>query len=250
MRYTIADPESIYELGRRKNQEDCIYPELRHATTNDTLFIVCDGMGGHEQGEVASSTVCSSLSNYLNSHAQDEFNVALFEEALNAAYDALDQHDNGAEKKMGTTMTLLKLHKGGCLMAHIGDSRIYHVRPSKRQILYKSRDHSLINDLYDIGEITLSEMKNSSQKNIITRVMQPLQKYRSKADIKESSDIKAGDYFLLFTDGMLEEIEDDNVVNILCLNSTCAEKADIFREITKENRDNRSAYIIYIESVE
>ena len=53
---------SIYELGQRKNQEDCIYPPIGGVSDDDRLFIVCDGMGGHEKGEVASNAVCEKLS--------------------------------------------------------------------------------------------------------------------------------------------------------------------------------------------
>ena len=111
-------------------------------------------------------------------------------------------------------MTLLKFHSGGCLLAHIGDSRIYHIRPSERYIFH-TRDHSLINDLYDIGEITLEEMKTSKQKNVITRAMQPNLERRPKADIKHITDIRPGDYFFMCSDGMLEETDDSDLLNIL-----------------------------------
>lgn len=248
MKDIVVTPLSILELGQRENQEDSIFPPFNMSTSNDTLFIVCDGMGGHESGEVASGTICETLSNFLNHNLPgDEFSEELFKEALSASYDALDLKDNGAQKKMGTTMTLLKLYRDGCFMAHIGDSRIYHIRPTTREILYKSRDHSLVNDLYDIGEITLEQMKTSSQRNIITRVMQPLQRYRSKADIKLSNDIQIGDYFLLCTDGILENLEDDNLVNILCMDISNQEKMDILYQVTINNRDNHSAYLIHID---
>ena len=161
MKY-VLNPLAIYELGQRSNQEDSIFPVSGEVTAEDRLFIVCDGMGGHESGEVASQTVCQTMSEYILSQTSPEgaFTDEQFNEALNAAYDSLDQKDNGAAKKMGTTMTLLKFHSGGCLLAHIGDSRIYHIRPSERYIFH-TRDHSLINDLYDIGEITLEEMKSA-----------------------------------------------------------------------------------------
>ncbi|MFI3279521.1 MAG: protein phosphatase 2C domain-containing protein [Rikenellaceae bacterium] len=248
MKDIVVAIESMYELGQRANQEDFIYPSLGCALCKDTLFIVCDGMGGHESGEVASATVCGAMSGFLSSQLHgEEFSEELFKGALSAAYDALDQKDSGAQKKMGTTMTLLKLHPAGAFMAHIGDSRIYHIRPATREILYKSRDHSLVNDLYDIGEITLEQMKTSSQRNIITRVMQPHQKYRSKAEIHAASDVRVGDYFLLCTDGVLESLEDDNLVNILSMDVSHHEKMNILHQLTQNNKDNHSAYLVYVQ---
>lgn len=247
MKY-VLNPLAIYELGQRSNQEDSIFPVSSEATAEDRLFIVCDGMGGHESGEVASQTVCKAMSEYILSQTspEDTFTDKQFDEALNAAYDLLDQKDNGAAKKMGTTMTLLKFHSNGCLLAHIGDSRIYHIRPSERYIFH-TRDHSLINDLYDIGEITLEEMKTSRQKNVITRAMQPNLERRPKADIRHITDIQAGDYFFMCSDGMLEETDDSDLLNILSdPDTTDDEKIQILTKVSENNRDNHSAYLIHI----
>ena len=251
MRYLLSKPQSIQELGQRANQEDTIFPEPDKSTATDRLFIVCDGMGGHESGEVASSTVCQVLSEYILKHtnSDEEFTPEQFNEALNVAYEELDKKDNGAGKKMGTTLALLRFHRSGCLIAHIGDSRIYHVRPSEKYIFH-TRDHSLVNDLYDIGEITQEEMQTSKQKNVITRAMQPNQERRVKADIRNITDIRPGDYFYLCSDGMLEEMEDENLLNILSDTSTTdEEKREILIKATASNRDNHSAHLIHVLKV-
>lgn len=251
MKY-VLNPMSIYELGQRANQEDSIFPQSGKATVNDRLFIVCDGMGGHDSGEIASQTVCEAMSKRILSHSLLEevpFTGEQFNEALNAAYDQLDKKDNGAAKKMGTTMTLVKFHSEGCLLAHIGDSRIYHIRPSEKYIFH-TRDHSLVNDLYDIGEITLEEIKTSKQKNVITRAMQPNLDKRPKADIKQITDIRPGDYFFMCSDGMLEEMEDDNLLNILSdRESSDEEKLQILIKVSENNHDNHSAYLIHVLDV-
>ena len=253
MKYVLAKPLSIYQLGQRKNQEDSIYPKMGEATDKDRLFVLCDGMGGHEAGEVASACVCQVLGEYLSSQVavEDVFTEEQFNRALQAAYDALDEKDHEDEaKKMGTTMTFLKLHTGGCLVAHIGDSRIYHIRPSEKKILYVSRDHSLVRDLYELGEITFEEMKTSKQKNIITRAMQPHQEKRAKADVRNIEDIRPGDFFFMCSDGMLEEIEDDNLVNILSDEKTTdEEKIEILVQVSNDSRDNHSAHLIHILDV-
>ena len=158
---------SLHELGQRSNQEDSIYPALGQMIPDNDLFILCDGMGGHDCGEVASQTVSQAMSDFILEHPDTDF-----ETALSAAYDALDAKDNDAEKKMGTTLTFVKFDEGQCIVAHIGDSRVYQIRPSEKRIIYETRDHSLVNDLIACGELTPEEAKQSTQKNIITRAMQ------------------------------------------------------------------------------
>ena len=243
---------SINELGQRTNQEDSIWPDLNNSSRSEDLFILCDGMGGHECGEVASQTVCETMSAYIRKHvgADDLFTEEDFKEALNAAYDALDAKDNGSVKKMGTTLTFVKFHAGGCFIAHIGDSRVYYFRPSERSFLYVTRDHSLVNDLVALGELTPEEAKVSSQKNVITRAMQPMQESRSRADCYNISDVRPGDYIYMCSDGMLENSEDNEIANILSMDVSDKEKVQIFIGATQENRDNHSAHVIRVLSVE
>lgn len=250
---------NIYQLGKRTNQEDSIFPKFGEVGDDDRLFVLCDGMGGHESGEVASAAVCEAMSKSVLAAMKDdqegEFTDEMFQDALAAAYDSLDAKDNGAAKKMGTTMTFLKLHKNGCTIAHIGDSRVYHIRPGKNgestQILFQTEDHSLINNLIKIGELTPEEAKTSKQKNVITRAMQPNMEKRSKADIHHITDIKPGDFFYMCTDGMLEEMDDDNIRFIFSdVQKTDERKVEVLLNGTKGNSDNHSAFIIHIIDVE
>lgn len=242
---------SIQEMGQRSNQEDSLFPPYAQDAQEGSLYILCDGMGGHAAGEVASQTVCEAMSRYVAGHARADgyFGQADFDAALDAAYDALDAKDTDDEKKMGTTLTFVKFHAGGCFTAHIGDSRIYHIRPSEHRILHMTRDHSLVNDLVKLGELTPEEAKTSRQKNIITRAVQPHQERRVKADCLNITDLRAGDYFYLCSDGMLEQSEDEEILNILSLPRPDADKVGILRGATKDNRDNHSAYLVRIVAV-
>lgn len=242
---------SIHELGRRANQEDSLHPPFSEKPGGGDLYILCDGMGGHAAGEVASQTVCESMSAYVAGHLGEDgfFREADFYEALNAAYDALDDKDTLDEKKMGTTLTFVKFHRGGCFVAHIGDSRIYHIRPSEGKVLFVTRDHSLVNELVELGELTPEEAKASRQKNVITRAMQPHQERRTKADCTNLTDIRPGDYIYMCSDGMLENMEDAQIVNILSGSGPLKRKVEILKGATKDNRDNHSAHLIRIVSV-
>ena len=266
MKFTLK-AYSIWEYGQRKDaqgmphQEDSLYPRFGQAHDGDRLFIVCDGMGGHDAGEVASATVCEAMSQAIIADGRDPEGVFTPDDlsrALQQAFDALDRKDNGAVKKMGTTMTLLKLHAGGATIAHIGDSRVYHIRPGKTAddtaILFETEDHSLVNDLIKIGELTREEARFSRQRNIITRAMQPNMERRPKADVYQTADIQSGDFFYLCSDGMLEQPDMESGEALKAIFSeqggTDADRLQTLLQATANNRDNHTAFIIHILSVD
>ena len=252
---------TIFEVGQRKDaqgnphQEDCIYPAQGMEKDSDRLFILCDGMGGHDAGEVASATVCDAMSRSILSHpdADTNFTDQMLQQAIDAAFDALDRKDTGAVKKMGTTMTFLKLHSHGATIAHMGDSRVYHIRQGRTaaetQILFRTQDHSLVNDLVRAGEMTEEQARHSKQKNIITRAMQPHMDRRPKAEIYHAIDVCPGDYFYMCSDGMLEQMSDDQLREIFSWNYDHGDdnrKVATLRDLTRNNRDNHSAIIVHI----
>ena len=251
MIFKLLQPQAIYEVGKRDNQEDTIYPLLGNATTDDRLFIVCDGMGGHEHGEVASGEFTKGLAEFFTRNVSPEKPLPdeVLTDAIAYAYQILDKADDGNYQKMGTTLTLIYMHRGGVTAAHIGDSRIYHIRPGK-EILYASRDHSLVFDLYQSGEISFEEMKTYKHKNVITRAVQPGEDNRARPDIIHITDVEPGDYFYLCSDGMLEQMDDDEILQLFSSNESNEVKRQQLIDATKNNADNHSAYLIQIDKVE
>lgn len=225
----------LHELGQRSNQEDSVFPELGSVDSNG-VFIVCDGMGGHDAGEVASSVVCDTLSSCPD---------LPFEEALALAYDALDAKDDGSLRKMGTTLAYLRIAEDHAFVAHIGDSRVYQIRPSEKRIVFVTRDHSLVNELVEAGEITMEEARAHPQRNVITRAMQPNCE-RASAEIQLLSDVRPGDWFFICSDGMLESMDNANIVNIISMHASDERKLGIFKSVTSNARDNHSAIMIKI----
>ncbi len=252
MKIKIFAPQAIYQLGRRRNQEDAIYPLMGEATEDSRLFMVCDGMGGHEKGEVASNTVCRSMSKAAQQLLEKETVVTEDHicQLLDEAYNHLDAADYYMEGKMGTTMTMLCIHRGGCICAHIGDSRIYHLRPSTGQIRYRSRDDSLVHQLYELGEISYNAMATSSRRNIILKAMLPHQDERIMATVVHIADVRKGDYFYLCSDGMLEAMDDDELLSIVSSKDSDEAKAEKLERLTAGNADNHSAYLIHVKAVE
>ena len=256
MKLQIFNPQAIYELGKRENQEDAIYPSKDAANTDSRVFVVCDGMGGMDKGEVASDAVCKTLGRVAETILQTTgtFSDEDFEHCITAAFDALDAADVDNEATMGTTMTFLCIHEGGCLVSHIGDSRIYHLRPSmgpQRGVLFRSRDHSLVQQMYEAGDICYNDMAKSSKKNVILKAMQPHQVERTRPSMAHIGTVWPGDYFLLCTDGMLEKMDDEQIMALLGDNTlTLEQKAQKLVEMTSDNSDNHSAYLIQVEKVQ
>lgn len=255
MKIIINQPQAFCKQGKRQNQEDACYPEVGKMTPDNRCFVLCDGMGGHDQGEVASMTVSQTMGGWLNTLMADEhymFEVDDLENAIAYAYNALDSLDSeNAEgiRKMGTTLALLLLADNGCVMAHIGDSRIYHLRPKEGEICYRSEDHSLVNDLVKSGELTLEEARTSPSRHMLTRAMQPHQPLRSKADWKLASDVRPGDCFLLCSDGLLEKLTDDMLMTILQKKQNDYERMCMLQELSVSNRDNHTCILISVKEV-
>jgi len=254
----------IWEFGQRKDkagnphQEDSLYPKFGKATEDDRLFILCDGMGGHDAGEVASATVCEEMSMSVNSALKggEDFSRATFDAALDAAFKGLDAKDVTPEskKKMGTTMTFLMLSPSGAFVGHMGDSRVYHIRPGKdgadTRIIHKTYDHSLVNDLVRIGELTEEEARQSPRRNVITRALQPHLDRRPRADVYTTADVRTGDYFYMCSDGMLEQMEDDRIREIFSeAGGDDMKKMETLKAETEGNQDNHTAIVVHITDV-
>lgn len=263
MEYTLK-ALSIYECGQRTDkegnphQEDCLYPSLGSINSDkDRFFILCDGMGGHAAGEIASAAVCEAMSKTINAELEkgEKFSEAMLLKAIDAAYNLLNERDTSkdSQKQMGTTMTFLMLHEDGATIAHIGDSRIYHIRPTENEyakIVRKTIDHSLVNDLLKIGELTPEEAETYPHKNVITRAMQPNLEHRYKADIVTFKNIRPGDYFYMCSDGMLEQTSDKNLCWIFNNDVSDEQKQKMLVDNSSHNKDNHSAHIIHILDVQ
>lgn len=252
MRISIYPPLFIHEIGQRTNQEDSIIQ------WNNRLFVLCDGMGGHEKGEVASQTICRSLVKWFEENIKDDsFSDDQLHAALEYAYSELDKFDDGSPRKMGTTLTLLYLHRQGVTAAHIGDSRIYHIRPQGSSpsgrlggaVLYQSRDHSLVFDLFQAGEITYEEMATSPQKNVITRAVTPGEENRHRPDIIHITNVLPGDYFYMCSDGMLEQMTNNELLALFSADAPDKKKRSELIKETVNNKDNHSAWLIHVKNV-
>lgn len=243
MKIELYPPLSIHEIGQRENQEDSIIQ------WNNLLFVLCDGMGGHEKGEVASQTVCQSLVTWFENNLKPDepFSDDQLREAIEFAYAELDKYADENPRQMGTTLTLLYICSKGITAAHMGDSRIYHIRPDVG-VLYQSRDHSLVFDLFQAGEITYEEMATFPQKNIVTRAMTPGEDNRMRSDIIHITDIQPNDYFYMCSDGMMEKMTNNELLTLFSADMDDKMKVGQLKMATNQNFDNHTAWIIHIKN--
>lgn len=252
MNISIRQPLGYSHIGRKDNQEDNVYPLFENANVNQRVFILCDGVGGQDYGEVASRTVCDTVGDYLEQRYKTcgDVDTDDINRAIEEAYDALNEKDKDKKSTMATTFTCVCTTKSGVIVAHMGDSRIYQIRPL-RGIMYQSADHSLVNALLASGEITPEEAKSYPKRNVITRAIQPTTDKRFCAEIHLLSDIKAGDYFFLCCDGVLEQLTNERLVEILSSEHSDEEKLALLEaESADKTKDNYTAYLIPINEVD
>ena len=250
---SLHQPQALCELGRRKSNQDYIFPLKGHATSADRLFVVCDGVGGAPQGEVASRLATDSWVSYYRSHCAECVDSERFwNAALQYTQTCFDTHirRDARAQYMATTLTFLLVHSNGVVIGHIGDSRIYHIRNGN--ILFQTADHSAVNLLVQQGLITPQEARAHPERNIVTKVVRA-SAYSSEdaLDVHMVETVQAGDYFLLCTDGVVEALDNDALTAIIASQQSDSQKiAHIRRQCTLHSHDNFSAYLIHIAAVE
>ena len=251
MLITIGKPCAVCEKGGRANNEDCIYPLSEYADSNQRLFLVCDGVGGAARGEVASALACDAIQTYFATFLGNEDPTAEFiQQAVHyteTRFDAyLQEHPEATG--MATTLTLAYIGKKGITLAHIGDSRIYYIREG--QALYRSEDHSLVGSLVRLGRITPAEARVHPQRNQILRAIQGSH-IPTEAEVMQWQDIQSGDWLFLCSDGILERLDEPQLLQQFTNTHNPAEIKDHILEVCEgKTRDNYSFYLIPLRKAE
>ena len=215
------------EKGPRMNNEDCL--NIIEVADKRTLFVVCDGMGGHSCGEVASKTVCDSFSAYWQEHPDSIDSVQKIEDAAKVASQAIDEVSGYYH--MGTTLVMASIEGQTAHIAHAGDSRCY-VIDIKGNVKYRTIDHiaSSSISLPYINRAFFTGHPEEAVPEIKIVELQPL------------------DRILLCTDGLYNAIDDETLLHTLQCAKDVEQVAEKYRAICAEKAgDNYTAIIIEME---
>lgn len=215
---------SISNIGRVREINEDSYGNI--AIENYDFFIVADGMGGHSDGELASSLAVKSFTDFVSAENPSDYEsvVDFQEQAIFNANEAVFHMSKDKDEKMGTTVVCLCIDYKEKLyhISHIGDSRIYLFRAGILSQLTK--DHSLVNELIDRGAIKEDEAQNFVNKSAVTRAVGVNE--IAVSDYK-SLEIEGNDIILMVTDGLTNELTDDQIVEVL------SQEKDVFEISTR-----------------
>jgi PPM family protein phosphatase len=235
---------------RSENQDCCdvyVASDKSDAARRGSLFVVCDGMGGHNGGSIASTTAVSAAIDAWTrlDGAGVRKRLALSIDAGNAAVRSTAA-SNVALRNMGTTLVAFAVRGDRGQVAHIGDSRCYLFRDGKAEQL--TRDHTYLNDLIEIGLLTPEKAKNHPERNIITRCIgmgDPLQ-----VDFK-TVQLKNGDRFLLCSDGLYNYVEADEMLKeVLAASPAEAAARLVALANARGGEDNITCLIVHVARAE
>ena len=206
------------------------------------LFAVADGMGGHNAGDYASSHAVRILVDEIREDT-DYNPVKVIRHAIETANTEIIEQAQKDEKLrgMGTTMVVATIVGQYAYVANVGDSRLYVVDKQLRQI---TRDHSLVQEMVRMGEITAEEARNHPDKNIITRAVGVVPEL--SVDFFEV-ELKPGDTVLMCSDGLTNMIEDEEIKKIVLGQRDIVEKAEKLIDTANENGGKDNITVVLIE---
>ena len=192
-------------LVRQQNEDSAWMDEAQN------VYAVADGMGGHMAGEVASAMAIDAVKQMAHSGVRP--GVSSMREMVFAGHEAIYTHAlrNPQCSGMGTTLSVL-WHTGGyAYIAHVGDSRIYRLRDGAFEQI--TQDHSLVEELVRARIITKEQARTHPRRNIITRALGT--RGENMPDML-ATDTRAGDIWLLCSDGLTGMVEDEVIRRTLC----------------------------------
>lgn len=221
----------------RNANQDAYYCHDQHG-----LWVVADGMGGHEAGEIASQTIMQSLANLTQSGAANTTlpNITSMLEDVN---DQLFAQNTEHQRLVGSTIAMVQASNNECICLWAGDSRIYRLRHG--QLEQVSVDHSYVQELINQGELSAEDAAHHKNKNVITRAIGVAAELH--VDVK-NIDVQVGDVLLLCSDGLYNEIEAAELAAILAFSSAKKAAQQLLELcLSREAKDNVSFVIVEVQ---
>lgn len=233
---------AVTDIGhRRQINQDYVYLSETPVGNIPNLFIVADGMGGHNAGEFASRYAVETIVEEVKASFERNPTIIL-SKAINKANAFIRQKACGdkALMGMGTTIVIATCIGKYLEVANVGDSRLYLVNDRIEQVTI---DHSLVEEMIQRGGIDRKSARNHPDKNIITRALGV--RNTIEADFF-NLELEAGDIVLLCSDGLTNMVEDEDIRKILKSGVSLKERAETLVRMANDNggKDNISVIII------
>jgi protein phosphatase len=217
--YGFSDPGLV-----RENNED-VWGSLPEAN----VFVLADGMGGHRAGEIASKEAVDALIDILKIfllrgvERRVEEVAQIISQAILEVNHFIHQMARNSEslKGMGTTLCCLCFYGDYLIYAHVGDSRIYQLR--KKKLIQLTQDHTLLQELIEMGQINKEEAERFHYKNILTRAI------GTEPTVEPSIEylkVEKGDIYMMCSDGLYDDVSFQEMEKILIENSSIQDSVD------------------------
>ncbi|TLZ62458.1 MAG: Stp1/IreP family PP2C-type Ser/Thr phosphatase [Methanobacteriota archaeon] len=237
---------------RPVDEDSMVAVEIRTAFLSEVrtrlLLMVADGMGGHRRGDVASriasQTVASTLLPLLTT--EQEIPRATYHRALRSAvalanqaiFAEVDRHPEC--QGMGTTLSMAIADGRTLHVANVGDSRVYVI--NQREIYQVTRDHSLVQELVDRGEIKPEEARHHPRKNVITMALGVTEEVTPDIGVLT---VEPGDIILVCCDGLINHVEDEDIRRVVVETSDTQRACDVLVALANKGggTDNISVVI-------
>jgi len=235
---------SITDIGkRRKINQDFVYTRETTIGNLPNVFIVADGMGGHNAGDYASKVTVETMVEEIESSFEKN-PVLIFGNAIEIANERIRRKasEEPELQGMGTTVVAATCMGKYLQIANVGDSRLYIV--NEREIKQITRDHSLVAEMVRMGGLGPEEARKHPDKNIITRAVGAGKTV--EADFF-SVELEEGDIVLMCSDGLTNMLEDEDIRMIVSGARDVAEKAYMLVNAANENGGKDNISVILIE---
>ena len=233
---------SVTDIGRkRKLNQDFVYSSDETVGNLKNVYIVADGMGGHQAGDYASKCTVETMVREIKG-CFEQSPIRILSRAIRIANDQVRRKAREDENLygMGTTVVAATVLGKYLQVANVGDSRLYIINEEVRQI---TRDHSLVEEMVRMGGLDREAARNHPDKNIITRAIGA----RDTIEIDFfHEELKSGDLILMCSDGLTNMLEDEEIGRILKTPGTIEERAERLIDAANQNggRDNIAVILI------
>ena len=233
----------IKDVGRcRSINQDYIFVSEEPMGNLPNLFLVADGMGGHKAGDLASEYTVSKVCEAVTKSMQ-QIPLQIFKSAFQYANQKLIEKagESQAYTGMGTTLVAVTVKDGTAFVANVGDSRLYKIGDRIEQI---TEDHSLVEEMVRMGEISKEEARNHPEKNIITRAIGVTETV--EPDYFDTK-LERGECLLLCSDGLSNMIEDAQIKRIVNQRTDVRSAAEELVRTANRNGGKDNIAVVLIE---